>query len=122
MSPRCGYILFSPIGQVVSFRWHSAHLHIQYYPHTVNVIARHFSKRSFPSFAVCQSERHPESYGDIEDEDVRLSAALNGTDDAEAQASHNGDAPGMEGCNDGGSSPSNKDGEAVPRARVSSRF
>ena len=87
-----------------------------------NVIARHFSKRSFPSFAVCQSERHPESYGDIEDEDVRLSAALNGTDDAEAQASHNGDAPGMEGCNDGGSSPSNKDGEAVPRARVSSRF
>ena len=58
----------------------------------------------------------------VEDEDVPHSPALNETDGAEAQASHNGDAPGKEGCNDEGGSPSNKDEEAVPRTRVSSRF
>ena len=41
--------------------------------------------------------------------------SLNGTTAAEAQASHCGDAPGMEGCNDEDTSPSGKDADAVPR-------
>ena len=44
--------------------------------------------------------------------------ALNGTTGAEAQASRCGDAPGMEGCNDEDTSPSRKDGDAVPRTRT----
>ena len=43
---------------------------------------------------------------------------LNGTTGAEAQASHCGDAPGMEGCNDEDTSPSGKDGDTVPRTRT----
>ena len=44
--------------------------------------------------------------------------SLNGTTGAEAQASHCGDAPGMEGCNDEDTSPSGKDGDTVPRTRT----